>query len=74
MTHTSNPEPNANPHAPPSGYTPVDNTIFDHIMPTLSGNGLKILLVALRQTWGWKDDRSPTGRKRSDQISYSQFM
>lgn len=62
------------PRAVPGGYTRVNNYIFDRIMPTLSGNGLKVLLVALRQTWGWHDPRSPTGRKQSDAISYSQFM
>jgi hypothetical protein len=66
--------PLANPHTAPTGYTRVNNSIFDLIMPTLSGNGLKVLLVALRQTWGWKDAQSPTGRKQSDAISYSQFM
>jgi len=29
--------------------------------------------VVLRQTWGYADPRSPTGRRRFDQISYSQF-
>jgi hypothetical protein len=66
--------PLAGPCAVPSGYTPVYNTIFDLIMPTLSGNGFKILLVALRQTSGWADESSPTGRKLFDEISYSQFL
>ncbi len=43
-------------------------------MPTLSGNGWKVMCVAMRQTWGWIDPSSPTGRKQSDRISYSQFM
>jgi hypothetical protein len=42
-------------------------------MPRLSHTGWKLLCVAIRQTWGWVDPTSPTGRKQSDQISYSQF-
>jgi len=53
--------------------TAVKNIIFDRIMPTLSANGWKVLCVAIRQTWGWVDYDSPTGRKESDVISYSQF-
>lgn len=58
---------------PYNEMTMVKNVVFDHIMPALSANGWKILCVAIRQTWGWADPSSPTGRKESDQISYSQF-
>ena len=52
----------------------VNNAILDHIMPDLSGSGWKILCVAIRQTIGWVDEESETGRKETDRISYSQFM
>ena len=55
-------------------YTMFHNFAVDVAMPTLSGAGWKVLCVAIRQTWGWVDNESPTGRKLSDQISYSQFM
>lgn len=55
------------------GHTQFDNDLLDHIMPTLSGSGWKILCVAVRKTWGWIDKASPTGRKQWDRISYSQF-
>ncbi len=55
-------------------YTEVHNYALDVIMPSLSANGWKILCVALRQTQGWVDENSPTGRKEEDQISYSQFQ
>lgn len=61
------------PFAKP-GYTMVNNAILDHIMPQLSGSGWKILCVAIRQTIGWEDEESPTGRKLTDRISYSQFQ
>jgi len=64
-------KPFANPY---QGFTPFSNAILDEIMPRLSANGWKILCIAIRQTLGWLDPMSPTGRKQSDQISYSQFM
>ena len=51
----------------------VHNYVFDVIMPSISPNGFKVLMCAIRQTMGWADDSSPTGRKISDVISYSQF-
>lgn len=57
--------------APP--YTMFHNLILDEIMPRLSPNAWKVLCVAIRQTWGWTDKYSPTGRKQSDVVSYSQF-
>jgi hypothetical protein len=61
------------PFAKP-GYTMVNNAILDHIMPDLSGSGWKILCVAIRQTIGWVDEETDSGRRESDRISYSQFM
>lgn len=52
----------------------VHNYVFDVIMPALSPAGFKVLMCAIRQTLGWADDGSPTGRRQSDRISYSQFM
>jgi hypothetical protein len=48
--------------------------VLDHIMPDLSPNGWKVLCAAMRQTLGWVDENSETGRKEKDCISYSQFM
>jgi len=55
------------------GYTQFDNVLLDHLMPSLTGSGWKVLCLAVRNTWGWSDDKSPTGRKEWDTISYSQF-
>lgn len=55
-------------------YTMFHNHVIDVIMPRLSPNAWKVLCVAVRQTWGWEDKDSPTGRKQRDVISYSQFM
>lgn len=56
------------------GYTMFNNFIIDHFMPNLSPNGWKVLCVAIRQTIGWVDDTSGSGRKEKDRIAYSQFL
>lgn len=55
------------------GYTMFNNFIIDHIMPDLSANGFKVLCVAIRQTIGWVDESTDSGRKESDRISWRQF-
>ena len=55
------------------GWFVVNNWAFDVAMPRLSASAWKVLCVAMRQTWGWEDAGTDTGRKESDQISYSQF-
>ncbi len=50
------------------------NYTLDVIMPSSPPNAWKVLCVAIRQTWGWVDKDSPTGRKQEDQLSHSQFM
>ena len=58
------------------GYFPIHNYVFDVCMPKLSNAGWRVLCVAIRQTWGWigKDDTTAMGRKKWDEISYSQFL
>lgn len=56
------------------GYTMFRNYIIDHFMPKLSGSGWKVLCVAIRQTWGWADKTTESGRKEKDRIAYSQFL
>jgi hypothetical protein len=52
----------------------IHNYVLDTIMRELSPNAWKVLCWAIRQTYGWVDETSPTGRKECDVISYSQFM
>ena len=54
--------------------TPVPNCLFDSILPILKPAELKILLIIIRQTYGWIDPRFPKKRKQSDWISQSQFQ
>jgi hypothetical protein len=54
-----------------SGTTPVPNGLFEHI-PNLKSTELKLLLIIIRQTWGWKDPRTQQ-RKQFDWISGSQL-
>ncbi len=52
--------------------TSVPNMLFDHHLGELSVSELKVLLVVIRQTWGWTDKF--TGKKKQwDWISGSQF-
>lgn len=52
--------------------TPVPNAVFEYI-PSLSEAELKLYLVILRQTLGWKSGKSKE-RKIYDWISASQFQ
>jgi len=53
--------------------TSVPNIVFDQHLPSLTESELKVLLVIIRQTFGWID---PYTRKRKtrDWISHSQFV
>jgi phage replication O-like protein O len=48
-------------------YTPTPNEFFDDIAKTLKEGELRVLLVIMRQTFGW-------GNKEWDRISISQLM
>jgi len=53
--------------------TPVPNVVFDHYLKELKLAELKILLVIIRQTFGWSDKFSKSRRKEKDWISGSQL-
>ena len=53
--------------------TPVPNVIFDHFLKELNCVELKIVLVIIRQTLGWCDNKTKLGRKQLDWISGSQL-
>jgi predicted transcriptional regulator len=55
------------------GWFVIHNWVFDVALRQLSPNAFKLLCVAIRQTWGWKDPLTDSGRKEADEISYSQF-
>ena len=54
--------------------TPVPNYFFDVHLKTLKSAELKVLLVITRQTYGWEDKKTDTGRKKLDWISGSQLQ
>jgi hypothetical protein len=56
------------------GWFVIHNYVFDVAMRELSPNSWKVLCWSIRQTWGWADPATDSGRKEADQISYSQFM
>lgn len=49
--------------------TPIPNEFFEYI-PTLSHAEIRVLLVVIRQTHGWKDFKTGQ-RKIKDKLSYS---
>jgi phage replication O-like protein O len=54
-------------------YTKTPNIIFDQLLRELNNSELKILLVIVRQTYGWRDSKSKEYKKR-DRITYNQFI
>ena len=57
----------------PVQTTPVPNALFDSWLGELKASELKILLIIIRQTLGWKDLTGSGGRKSRDWISTSQL-
>ena len=60
------------PSAHSESFLPVP-LAYLALMPSLSESEWRVLLVILRQTLGWIDPASPTGRKERDWITQSQF-
>ena len=52
--------------------TQVPNCVFDQYMPHLKEAELKVLMVIIRQTYGWIDKNTGM-RKTRDWISHRQF-
>jgi len=57
-----------------SNTTPVPNVLFDYYLKELKLAELKILLVIIRQTSGWRDNYTKSKRKERDWISGSQLV
>ncbi len=53
--------------------TPVPNILFDVYLSEFKKSHLKIFLVVVRQTLGWKDEKTKLKRKMHDWISNSQL-
>lgn len=53
--------------------TQVPNVVFDKFLTTLTFGEFKVLMVIIRQTYGWIDQRTGK-RKTRDRISHYQFM
>ncbi len=54
-------------------HTNVPNNLFDTYLKNLGYAELKVLLVVIRQTYGWKDKRTGT-YKHGDWISQQFFV
>ena len=58
-------------------WHPIPIQLVDEVMPRLKDTELRVLLVVLRQTWGWKADRTKTDdtrqTKRRDWLSHRQL-
>lgn len=53
--------------------TQVPNVVFDKLLTNLTFSEFKVLMVIIRQTYGWIDQRTRR-RKTRDRISHSQFI
>lgn len=53
--------------------TQVPNIVFDTHLSSLTESEMKLLLVIIRQTFGWFD-KATGQRKTRDRISHGQFM
>lgn len=57
----------------PTATTPVPNRLLDTVMPSLSDTELRVLLIVVRQTLGWRA-REGEGRKQRDWITHRQLL
>jgi len=48
-----------------TSWHPVPIRLVDEVMPGLKDTELRVLLVVLRQTWGWMADRTDTGSRQT---------
>lgn len=53
--------------------TQVPNVVFDKLLLTLTFSEFKVLMIIIRQTNGWIDQKTGK-RKKRDRISHGQFM
>lgn len=53
------------------GFVPIPNALFDLVLPTLKDTELRVLLIVMRQTWGWRKSR--TAYVERDWISRALF-
>ncbi len=51
---------------------PVPNVLFDDLLPTLKDTEVRVLLVVLRATLGWRDKEGRT--KTRDWLSHAQLV
>jgi len=63
-----------------AAWHPVPLRLVDEVMPGLRDTELRVLLVVLRQTWGWRSDRLAVDgtqkhyeHKRRDWLSHRQL-
>jgi hypothetical protein len=48
-------------------WHPVPLRLVDEVMPRLRDTELRVILVVLRQTWGWRADRSDEGKHKQEE-------
>lgn len=53
-------------------WHPVPIRLVDMVMPHLRDTELRVLLVVLRQTWGWKVDRMNAGKTEAGKTAAGQ--
>lgn len=52
-------------------WHPIPVRLVDTVMPHLKDTELRVLLVVLRQTWGWKADRTNVDKPEASQQTHA---
>lgn len=58
-----------------AGAVPIPNRLFDEVLPALNDTELRVLLIVLRQTLGWREgsDRGGWQFKKRDWLTHGQL-
>lgn len=54
-------------------YTPTPNELFDVYLADLGNAELRVVLAVIRETFGWEDKQSQTGRRQRAEISLTRL-
>lgn len=54
-------------------WHPVPNRLTDEVLPRLKDTELRVLLIVVRATWGWRSAPGKGQRKRRDWLSHGQL-
>jgi len=56
------------------GFTMVENYFFDNVMRKAGGVEWKVICTVIRDTFGWEDDETASGRREEAEIPIERFV